>query len=84
LRFALHFRNADLIRIPSRRNLRGCLFIRIGYRFPRMKYLPLIAMSLGAMIVGCERHDFEETRKLHDKPGLAAPLEEEEDVPAEN
>jgi len=43
-----------------------------------MKYLPLIAMALGAMIVGCERHDFEDTRKLHDKPGLAAPLEEDE------
>lgn len=39
-----------------------------------MKHLPFIAMALGAMIVGCERHDFEETRKLHDKPGLAAPL----------
>ncbi|MFU8894630.1 MAG: hypothetical protein ACNA8L_13495 [Luteolibacter sp.] len=42
-----------------------------------MKHLPLIAIALGAMIVGCERHDFEETRKLHDKPGIAAPLEEE-------
>ena len=24
-------------------------------------------MALGAMVIGCERHDFEETRKLHDK-----------------
>lgn len=64
--------------------MRGCLIIRIGYCFPRMKYVPLIAMAMGAMIVGCERHDFEETRKLHDKPGLAAPLEEEEDAVAED
>jgi len=52
--------------------LRSCHFLQIGYRLPRMKFFPLIMMVLGAMIVGCERHDFEETRKLHDKSSPAA------------
>jgi hypothetical protein len=25
-------------------------------------------ITLGALMIGCERHDFEETRELHDKP----------------
>ncbi len=35
-------------------------------------------LGLGALIVSCERHDFEETRKLHDKPGLASKPDEGE------
>lgn len=42
-----------------------------------MKRFSLITLFAAACIIGCERHDFEETRKLHDKPGLAAPVEDE-------
>jgi len=33
-----------------------------------MKFLPLLLMTFGAMLIGCERHDFEDTRELHIKP----------------
>lgn len=36
-----------------------------------MKFLPLLMIAFGAMVIGCERHDFEETRKLHDKSAPA-------------
>ena len=42
-----------------------------------MKRFSLITLFATAFMIGCERHDFEETRKLHDKPGLAAPVEDE-------
>jgi len=35
-----------------------------------MKFLPLLMMTLGALVVGCERHEFEGeygTRQLHEK-----------------
>jgi hypothetical protein len=31
-----------------------------------MKLFPLLLVSLGVLGVSCERHDFEETRKLHE------------------
>jgi hypothetical protein len=33
-----------------------------------MKFLPLLMMTLAALLIGCEKHDFKETRELHDKP----------------
>jgi len=33
-----------------------------------MKFLPLLLMAFGAMTIGCERHSFEDTRELHNKP----------------
>ncbi len=36
-----------------------------------MKFFPMILMACGAMIVGCERHEFtgeDGTRQLHVKP----------------
>jgi len=45
-----------------------------------MKFLPILMMALGAMIVSCERHDFEDTRKLHDR---SAPVSVDDEVEEE-
>lgn len=42
-----------------------------------MKFLSLISCPWLVFISSCERQDFEETRKLHDKPSISAPVEDE-------
>lgn len=45
-----------------------------------MKFLPLLMMAFGALVIGCERHDFEDTKKLHDRsaPVSVDEVDEEE------
>ena len=46
-----------------------------------MKFIPLLMMTLGALVVGCERHDFEGehgTRQLHDR-SMPEPVEDEDE-----
>lgn len=43
-----------------------------------MKFLPLLMMAVGAMVIGCERHDFDVTKELHDR--TVAPSVDGEDA----
>jgi len=45
-----------------------------------MKFFPILMMAFGALVIGCERHDFEDTKKLHDR---SAPVSVDDEVEEE-
>jgi hypothetical protein len=64
-----------LARAPSSREryLRFFFCVFLGGRVgsARMKLFSLLVLVVALVGVSCERHDFEETKKLHEKHGAA-------------